>query len=228
MEAEGNVKEMCMNDQDELRQQAHWEELHARYPAHAYRADEMSRFAQVVGTWLGNHLPEGRLLELGCGAGRDCTYLANLGLQAVGLDFSRKALLKAAHVSSGRVMLAQQTLAQGLPFANASFSAVYAHLSVHYFDDDVTSFIFSEVYRVLRLNGYFALRVKSVENEQFGQGQRVGTDMYYDEGHLLRFFRPDFLAALVNQRPWRMVEGWNDEQFEQPRGFLEAVLQKTA
>ena len=216
-----------MNVQEQLDQQAHWEKLHARYPADAYSAADMSTFAQTFGGWLGKNIPGGRLLELGCGAGRDCTYLASLGMQTVGIDFSRKALVKAAHISSKQVMLAQQTLSQGLPFAKDSFEAVYAHLSVHYFNDEVTAFIFSEVHRVLRLNGYFALRVKSVENELFGQGQVVGTDMFSYEGHLRRFFRPEFLSALVEQRPWRIVESWNDNQTEQTRGFIEVVLQKT-
>jgi 2-polyprenyl-3-methyl-5-hydroxy-6-metoxy-1,4-benzoquinol methylase len=35
------------------------------------------------------------LLDLGCGEGRHCAYLASLGFQIVGLDISRIALRKA-------------------------------------------------------------------------------------------------------------------------------------
>lgn len=216
-----------MNDQEQFEQQAHWEKIHARHPAHMYRADDANPFAKTIGAWLAKTTPRGRLLELGCGAGRDCAYLANLGMRASGIDFSRKALVKAAQVSGSRVMLAQQTLSQGLPFARDTFAAVYAHLSVHYFDDELTAFIFSEVHRVLRLNGYFALRVKSVDNELYGQGVELGPDMYACEGHVRRFFRPEFLSALVSQRPWTIVNGWNDIPPELSRGFIEAVLQKT-
>ena len=129
-------------------------------------------FAKTIGAWLGKDHPRAG----GCwnsAAAQDgiAPTWPTWACRRSGIDFSRKALVKAAQISGK-----QGDAGTADPFTGAalcqghSFAAVYAHLSVHYFDDEVTAFIFSEVHRVLRLNGYFALRVKSVENELYGQG----------------------------------------------------------
>ncbi len=202
-------------------QQAHWNELYARFAGQEHNSGRSSAFAQLFATLLDKQAP-GRLLELGCGAGEDCQLFAAAGMQPVGLDFSRQALTAAQHSLAGDARLVQQHLTQGLPFADDVFSAVFAHLSLHYFDDDTTSFIFAEIHRVIGLNGLFALRVKSVENELYGQGEHIGTDMYRYHGHVRRFFRQGFLDALIAQNPWHQIDEWE----EHIPGYLSAMLQR--
>jgi SAM-dependent methyltransferase len=205
-------------------QQAHWNDLYTRFSGQEHNSGRSSAFAQHFGTLLKEYSP-GRLLELGCGAGEDCQLFAAAGMHSVGLDFSRSALNAARHRLAGQAQFVQQHLPQGLPFADQSFSAVFAHLSLHYFDDATTAFIFSEIHRVIRLNGRFALRVKSVENEFYGQGKQLGRDMYFCHGHVRRFFSSTFLDALVAENTWRRL---NPSQEQHRPGYLTAVLQKTA
>lgn len=212
-----------MDNRKPLDQQSHWNTLYTHLPGREHNAGSPSAFAQAFGAWLGVPPQDGRLLELGCGAGEDSYYFDNLGMQPVGLDFSRRALVKAQQTIDGRVWLVQQHLAQGLPFVDGAFSAAFAHLSLHYFDDEVSHFLFGEIHRVLRLKGVFALRVKSVESELFGRGVKIGLDCYQYRGHMRRFFRPEFLDDLIRQRPWHKVTGWKEAQAP---GYLTAVLQK--
>jgi SAM-dependent methyltransferase len=203
-------------------QQAHWNELYARYAGQEHHTGRSSEFAQHFAALRDKEAP-GRLLELGCGAGEDCQLFAAAGMQPVGLDFSRQALTAALHSLAGDARLVQQHLMQGLPFADGTFSAVFAHLSVHYFDDNTTAFIFAEIYRVIGLNGLFALRVKSVENELYGQGEQLGTDMYLTHGHMRRFFRQEFLDALIAQQAWQIMDKW---KLPQESGYISAVYRR--
>lgn len=50
---------------------------------------------EVVEAIEGGSLPAGRVLDLGCGTGTNCIYLARHGWQAVGVDFSRVAIRRA-------------------------------------------------------------------------------------------------------------------------------------
>ena len=212
-----------MNDQEHLGQQAHWDELHARYSGPEHNAKLPGAFAQYFGGYLAAQGLHGPLLELGCGGGADYNYFSNMGIKAVGLDFSRSALTTAKKRLGNEVQLLQHNLAQGLPFADETFSAVFAHLCLHYFDDETTAFIFSEIHHVLGLNGLFALRVKSVENELYGQGELIATDMYYYRGHVRHFFRQEFLNLLIAQNPWHLINQGN--KLQEP-GYLSAILQK--
>jgi SAM-dependent methyltransferase len=166
---------------------------------------------------------QGRLLELGCGAGADLAHFAGLGWDVMGLDFSRAGLHGAAGRLDGAAGLVQGHLSLGLPFAESAFSAVFAHLSLHYFDDETTRFLFAEIHRVIGLNGVLALRVKSVENESCGRGELIGRDTYLYRGHLRHFFSKAFLDKLIAQLPWGSPDGWQND--EEP-GYLSALLQK--
>lgn len=50
---------------------------------------------EVVGLVEGAGVPPGRALDLGCGSGTNCIYLARHGWEAVGVDFSTVAIHRA-------------------------------------------------------------------------------------------------------------------------------------
>lgn len=204
-------------------QRAHWDELHTRYSGPEHNAEVPCAFAQRFGSWLAGQGVQGRLLELGCGGGADLRYFSGMGRDAVGLDFSCEGLRVAGSKLGRAARLVQGHLAQGLPFADSAFSAVYAHLSLHYFDDKITKSIFAEIHRVIGLNGYFALRVKSVDNESCGRGELLGTDRYLYRGHVRRFFQQEFLDELIAKNTWEKLH--NGQQEEKP-GYLSVILQK--
>jgi SAM-dependent methyltransferase len=75
--------------------------------------------------------PAGRLLDIGCGAGRNAVHLARLGWRVVASDLSSAMLIAAARRTneaelSARVGLVQATM-EVLPFASRTFDFVVAH-----------------------------------------------------------------------------------------------------
>lgn len=69
-----------------------------------------------------------------------------------------------------------------------SFDVVYAHLSLHYFDDETTKKIFKKISFILKPGGYLFVKCKSTDDKLYGVGKKIGIDMYQKKGEWLRHF----------------------------------------
>jgi len=100
---------------------------------------------------------EGRkVIEVGCGTGRNTEYLAERAAELVGLDFSEAMLAKArARVRDPRVRFVQHDIRANWPLADASADVVVAMLILEHVENLET--VFSEAARVLQSDGRFLL-----------------------------------------------------------------------
>jgi SAM-dependent methyltransferase len=174
------------------------------------------------------------LLELGCGGGAEACLFARHGYRVVATDFARSALAATCRRAERRalpVRAEQVDLRTGrLPFATASFDIVYAHLSLHYFDDATTRALFGECRRVLRPAGVLCVRCKSVDDPLYGRGEALGGERFVLDGHIRHFFSRDYLRDLLT--------GWQVLSLGRGRGrygpgstssaFVEAVARRAA
>lgn len=98
-----------------------------------------------------------RVLDAGCGAGRDLTVLSDRGYDIIGVDLSLPLCLLAAKHSGGRVLCAD---VRRLPFADSSFDAVRAAASFVHYPDAIVRIALTEVRRVLKAQGVLVASVK--------------------------------------------------------------------
>jgi SAM-dependent methyltransferase len=156
------------------------------------------------------------VLDLGGGEGKDSVYFAQQGCRVVCLDFSKDALKTCREKSSANKVKVQTKLhdiQKPLPFKSGTFDAVYAHLSVQYFNDATTVRIFHEVHRILKPSGLLFVKVKSTNDPLYGQGKKVGKDMFK-----LRYTRHFFSRVYL----LKMTEGFTPlslKQSEEKSGY---------
>jgi SAM-dependent methyltransferase len=93
--------------------------------------------------------PGERILDLGCGDGQLTERIAAAGAQVTGIDASPQMVAGAR----GRGIDATEGAAESLPFADASFDAVFSNAVLHWVrgQDEMMA----EVHRVLRPGGRF-------------------------------------------------------------------------
>jgi SAM-dependent methyltransferase len=161
--------------------------------------------------WIERVLPDasawaalgGRVLELGCGLGYDTRWLVQAGGQVTALDGSAVALDRLAAALPGPEYV-HHRLPAPLPLAAASFDAVAAGLSLHYFPWDDTLAIINEVHRVLRPGGLFVFAVNASGDAEFGYGRGVEIEpgLFAFDGHRKRFFDEAGCRSLL-------ATGWN-------------------
>lgn len=95
-----------------------------------------------------------RILDLGCGEGKETLALAQQGLRVVGTDLSRQQLLRTqarlrAHGLAENVYLVQAN-AEELPFRAQVAPLVYGKAVIHHLDPDLSA---GEIGRVLQPGG---------------------------------------------------------------------------
>lgn len=144
-----------------------------------------------------------RLLELGCGQGRDTIFFATNGLDVHAIDSSKVAIeniyqkirekkipLKLRHVRATR----------DLPFGNSYFDAIYSHMFYNMcFTDEELKSLFIESNRVLRNNGLFYFSVRSDNDVLYNKGKKIDSNIYEINGFQIRFFNiPQIKSFLRN------------------------------
>ncbi|MBC5765056.1 class I SAM-dependent methyltransferase [Ramlibacter sp. GTP1] len=126
----------------------------------------MDRWIKLLRAGAGN----GFALELGCDNGRDTAWLVQQGLSVVATDISADAL-RVCKRAVPETLVVQHDITKPLPFADASFGAVIASLSLHYFPWKDTQAAVAEIRRVLKPPfGILLVRLNSTRDVYHGAG----------------------------------------------------------
>lgn len=172
-----------------------WNKKHQKYDTEDW-INKPSIFVE----WAVKYFPKsGKILEIGAGHGQDSRYLADHGYQIVSTDFSETAVeynqQKTPENLKGKITIIKIDVSEDLPFDSNTFDVVYCHLSLHYFNDLKTGEIFSEIYRVLKPGGIFAVLVNSVDDPEYGQGKELGPDFFeLSPGDIKHYFSLSYMA----------------------------------
>lgn len=150
-----------------------WSDLHSDYAQRDW-IDKPSLFAETAIEYFPT---SGRVLDLGAGQGQDSRYFAEHGYDVTSTDIEIKALeLNRSKLSpelDGKLTVQELDLRGQFRFESATFDVVYAHLSLHYFDQETTLRLLQEIQRVLKPGGVFAFFVNSVHDPEYNSGPEL-------------------------------------------------------
>lgn len=120
----------------------------------------------------------GKILDAGCGPGRDSEYFVRKGFSLVGIDLSEKLL----SIAKKRVTLAtfQKQDLRKLTFAPEEFDGIWASASLLHLKRDEIPKVLRQFYQILKRNGALFILVK--------EGTREGFIPYKLASNLPRFF----------------------------------------
>lgn len=104
-----------------------------------------------------------KVLDAGCGPGRDCEYFTKHGLNVVGVDLSEK-LLKIARHRIPNVMFEKQDL-RHLQFSTNSFEGIWACASLLHLRREEIPEVLKSFYNLLKLGGVLFIQVKEGSGE---------------------------------------------------------------
>jgi SAM-dependent methyltransferase len=140
--------------------------------------------------------PGGRILDVGCGSGRDLKVFRLRGFDAIGIDAS-SALVKLASSLSGVTCMCMRF--EDVEFEKR-FDAVWACASLLHLPKDKIRPVLSRLYRALIPGGVMFASV------QYGEGEIVMSD-----GRFFAYYTPPEFAALFEETSFSLDEVWISE-----------------
>lgn len=133
-----------------------------------------------------------RIVDLGCGAGRDLRAFREYLLDPVGIDYSFALCMIARHHSGVPVVNADM---RNLPFKTGSFAAASAVASLLHLDRADIAGALGEIFRVLRRGGLLFTSVKS------GAGEEQD-----NHGRWFTYFSPEEWSNHLDHAGFRLLD----------------------
>ena len=221
------------NDRDENAildaQEQHWEATFVQKP------DMFGRDPSEPAVWAAERFRQEkklRLLELGCGQGRDTLFFGRSGFRVTAVDYSQSALdaVTANAQSAGLAHLIEtrrQDVRDPFPFPDESFDGCFSHtLYCMALTTPVLELLSREVWRVLVPGGLNVYTVRHTADAHRGTGIHRGEEMWEIGGFIVHFFDREKVARLA--KGYEIVSIDEFEEGGPPRKLFRVTLRKSA
>jgi SAM-dependent methyltransferase len=144
-----------------------------------------------------------RILEIGCGQGRDATYLSQLGYHVDAFDLSENAV---NYVNKAKNIFGLDNLnvfvhdaTKELNYPNGHFDFIYSNLALQFFELDAFSNILSNISQIMKNNSKFLLSTKKEGDKYYQTGKKI-SDFAYENKGIIRYFYPiETLEKIFNK-----------------------------
>jgi malonyl-CoA O-methyltransferase len=167
------------------------------------------------------------ILEIGCGTGKNTTFLAQIGARVHALDFSEGMIEKAREkVKAENVRFAMADLTQRWPGEDQAYDLIVCNLVLEHIED--LTHIFAEAFRVLEGGGKFLIN----ELHPFRQyeGKKARFDRGQGEVEVPAFVHhiSEFLNAATGSglRLVKLNERWHAEDEDKPPRIVSFLFEK--
>jgi SAM-dependent methyltransferase len=195
----------------------------ANYGEHPVPAERASAF---VGLCVALLPPGSRILELGCGPGTDAATFTTAGHHVTATDFVPAVIEsnRERHAGLTNLTFQEMRIDEPYPFPDATFDAVYAHLTLHYYTHEKTRGIIDEIHRVLKPGGLLLFACKSPADPAYGKGTELEPGLFDFHGKVRHFFDPAYARTLLEPRFTGVdITEHNGKLYRQKAGWITVV-----
>jgi SAM-dependent methyltransferase len=170
--------------------------------------------AAFFSTYLKNRLQNKKVLDIGCGAGRNLLLAGKLGAELYGVDSSEDAIKEAQRFLTNEGLYPNIKLGDttNIPYSSDSFDISILWGIFHYLSRNDQEKTKKEIERVAKNNSWVIFTLRSVNDSRYGAGTKTGKDVfiqdkpgrkgitikYWDEEGARKFFNLETL--LIGER----------------------------
>nr|WP_317331028.1 class I SAM-dependent methyltransferase [uncultured Romboutsia sp.] len=130
--------------------------------------------------------PNKKMLELGCGNGRDSVFFSGKGLIVTAIDQAENSISDLREKYSEIEFIADDFVSTNR-FNLDSYDYIYSRFSIHSISVEQENILLKKAYKSLNKDGKIFIEARSIKDEFYGLGKNVGKNEYIYEGHYRRF-----------------------------------------
>lgn len=184
----------------DLGRKGHWANVYAGSTV----STEPSDYARAVSSRLSG---VEKILEIGCGNGRDAEYFGSQGFEVVATDASDVAINSCLERNSvGNVKYIYSADGGINAELNYKFDIVYCRFVIHAMPLSEELELHSNVFRLLSAKGQYHIECRSINDPMAYQGEIISENERIN-GHYRRFIDKDQLLARLTQAGFGILDG---------------------
>ncbi len=165
-------------------------EIYAKYTEEKLIQFQLARFESM--------LPGKKILDAGCGAGRDVEYFSEDGFDVIGIDIS-EGLLKVAKKKFPKGNFKKMDFRK-TTFKDNTFDGIWSMAGLVHLPKTEIKKALKEFYRILKPYGIIYISVKR------GKGSReIKKDILQGEPRIYYFFEKDEMEELIRNAGFKIV-----------------------
>lgn len=146
---------------------------------------EPSQFAKDILSYLEENK---KLIELGCGNGRDAVYFSQNGVHVVAIDQSELSIYNLQkNKSNNRIKFIADDFIKTDMLKESEHDYVYSRFTMHSITEEEEDVVLNRVYSTLKKEGMLLIEVRSVKDDIYGLGREVAKNTYIYNEHCRRF-----------------------------------------
>jgi SAM-dependent methyltransferase len=140
-----------------------------------------------------------KIVDIGCGSGRDAKIFTEKGLSVLGIDFSQNLI----NIAKSNAPLAEFQIMdiEEISFSPSSFDGAWAGCTLSHIPKKILPSVLQNIHSLLKADGYFYLTVKK------GVGEGLKEDLRYGNFEKFwSFFEEDEIAEYIRSADFKIVD----------------------
>ena len=152
---------------------------------------------------LGYMQADNKLIDLGCGNGRDSVYFCSKGIKVTAVDSSKDAI--AAFDGTMPIFAVCDDFVTAKALFCVDYDYCYARWSIHAINQEQQDELLPNVYNALKRGGFFFAEARTIDDVKYGQGKQLGVHEFFSDNHYRRFIDPAQFTAQLESLGFEIV-----------------------
>lgn len=210
---------------DYRRDTEYWNEYYSKN----YAPTEKSSFAEYI---LNMTKKGKRILDCGCGNGRDSIFFYKNDLIVTSVDASSSAIeiLKKSEYGEKINFLCADFVESNLVY-DKKYDYIYSRFTLHAITDEQEKIFFDNAITSLNRNGLFMIEARSIHDDLFGKGIRLSKNEFFYNNHYRRFIDINSLVDILTKKNLEIIYAAEQRGFakyeNQDPYIVRIIAQKT-